>query len=182
MRLKDKLSKKKYWKQCVLYGFLIVFLANCVNYFLGLKAVRNFLNMLVQLLELDIFFYDFLNYTEPHLHLENLFFLKDWVWLLPYFVFALIMGGLYPFIYEKRLNFNNIAIISVCAYVFQLFSLSAPYGFLPTFLYFFDFFAKYYQEPLWLIPLCFIGLFLGTEIIVIWIQNAGAEKLMERYK
>lgn len=179
---KIKPRRKNYWKNCVLYAFVIVILSNATNYAFGLGSVREFFIDKIQFLTLDLLFYDFLYYTEPYLHLERLAFLKDWLWLLPYIVFSVMTGALHPFIYEKRLDFKHILLTSTLASVFQLFSYSLPYGVYPVFIFFIDFVKKFCLEPALILPACFLSLFFGTEFIVIWIKNAGAEEMMDRYR
>lgn len=175
-------KKKNYWKQSILYGLFVVLVAGGVNYIFEIKSVQDFLASSARFWYLDILFFDFLNITDPYLQWDKLFFLKDWLWLLPYFVMAALVGGVHSYIFEKRLGFANIVLSCVSVYVFQLLVHAAPYGVMAIFIYFFDFIKKFYLESLWIVPACFIGLFFGTESVVIWIKNSGGEKLMERYR
>ncbi|OGI00847.1 MAG: hypothetical protein A2Y25_06950 [Candidatus Melainabacteria bacterium GWF2_37_15] len=179
---KVKLIKKSYWKNYILYAFLIVFLAEGINYFLGLKPVCQFLMKTVKTLDLDLLFYDFLYYTSPYLDLGKLAFLKNWLWMVPFAFFAFLTGILHVNIYEKRLDFKQVFLTSFLASFFKLLSYSVPFGIYPIFLYFLGFVMEYYKESLLIFPACFVGLFIGTEFFIIWIKNAGAEKMLSRYK
>ncbi len=178
--IEEEYSKEKLFKIklvfCAIYGFLITVLSKTLIYFLSLESVKTFINSVILIFNLDILFFDFLDYTKPFLHLERLAFLLQWSWLLPYVFFAFIIGFIHGHIFNRRLYFNFIVYTSLFAYVFMLLTYSVPYGIFPALLYFVDFVKKFYMEPIFIIPLSVVFLFLGTEITEIWIVNNRRKK------
>ena len=160
-------KEKSFLKNYILYAFLIVIPAEGVNYFFGLKAVQKFFLEFSLNWGLDILFYDALYYVEPYLNLEPLAFLKDWLWLISFVFFAIVISGLHAFIYEKRFDFKSIFKISLFVSILKLLSYSIPYKVYPVFFFFIDFVKKFYTDSLIVFPVCFQGLFIGTEIMVI---------------
>lgn len=165
----------------VIYALLIVILGNFTNYVLGIRAVGAFFSENVSKLGLDNLYHQFLYITEPYLHLERLEFLKNWLWMVSFLIFSLTFGMLHPLIFEKRLNFKQISIISALVLLFHFVKFSFPYHVYPMFLFFISFVKNFYIEPVLLFPACFISLFAGTEIILIWVKNGGEKFMKEKY-
>ena len=133
-------------------------------------------------LELDRLFYDISTSTNKYMHFERLVFLGKWLWMIPYLFISAITGILHSYFYERRFEIKYIALTSFIVYCAELIKCSFPYGTSAMVIYLFDFIKKFYNQPIPIFAICFIGLFIGTEAFVIWIKNIGADNLLSRYK
>lgn len=168
-------------KTLLLYAFLIVLLGNSLNFFFRLKPVQEFILSGIKNMGLDVMFYDFLYFSEPYIYFGDLVFLKAYVWILPYVFFSFLVGWAHVLIFEKRLDIRQINTISLYVFLLKLFSFSVPYGIYPILFYFFGFIKEYFLVSVSLLPFCFVGLFMGTELAVAWVVNKGEEAMMDRY-
>ncbi len=162
---------------CLIYAVIIFILAETTNWFFGLKPLQNGILRLIQSVNLDLMFEDFVYSIKPYIdqysgvNIPVFSSLKNWVWLLPFIIYSFITGVVHNILYRISFLFKTFSITSVILGLIKIIALSVPYGVLPVFAYFPDFFSKYCYDIIPIVFACFIFTILGAEFSVFWRHN-----------
>jgi len=192
---KEKKKKKKSFKfsqlipvltQSLIYGGAIFVLAEILNWLLGLKAVYQGFFWFVKYFEIDVLYeeaiYKIEPYVTPYISPEFFAAAGNYLWLLSFAMFSIVIGSLFTYLHEQKITFKLLFSIALAVSLLKFVLYSVPYGVFPAFLFLIDFVAKFYPEPLVIFPVCFVFLFIGSESMVFWIKNFGEKHMTDKYK
>jgi hypothetical protein len=177
-----------FFESSLFYGFIIFGMAELVNWFFGLKQIQTVLSNVYSDLDLQYLVDSLMNYksyVDPYIELEKLEFLKDYVWITPFFFASGFIGFIHTFIYEEHIHLDKISKTILCLALMKLLVYALPYGVFKVLLNPVNlqgFLTLYYFKPLILMPICFFAILLGSEVMVTWIKHTDAQVIMDRYK
>ena len=178
---KQPVNIKKAIINFVMYGLPIIVLAEITNWIFGLEYVHKLFMKGLRNFQLDIA----IDIIEPHFDIlnfiENIAFLKDWIWLIPFALSAMLIGSLYTYINEQGISFKTALNFSLVVMALKFLLISLPYGVLPAFIYIVDFMSSNHLTLTSILITCVISLLIGSEIMIFWIKNYGVEHMKSKY-